>query len=75
MGKLSFKIDIRPLFRSFDIESMEPNGIDLSSYEEVKKRAQDIYTRLSSKEMPCDDPWSDDNLKKFEEWMKNGMGA
>lgn len=42
MAELSFAADIRPLFRSYDIESMKPAGINLSSYEEVKKRAQDI---------------------------------
>ncbi len=38
MGAASFAADIRPLFRSYDIESMKPAGIDLSSYEGVKKR-------------------------------------
>ena len=40
---LSFAVDISPLFRSYDIESMEKYGIDLSSYEDVKDHAQDIY--------------------------------
>ena len=38
MSTLSFAADIRPLFRSYDVESMKPTGIDLSSYEDVKKR-------------------------------------
>lgn len=70
---LSFAADIRPLFRSYDVESMKPNGVDLSSYEDVKKQAQDIYTRLSGKEMPCDGPWIDGDLKKFKDWMDSGM--
>jgi len=73
MAKLSFLVDIRPLFRPYDIESMKPNGIDLSSYEEVKKHAQDIYARLSAKEMPCDEPWNDGDLKKIKEWIDSGM--
>ncbi len=75
MEKLGFQKDIRPLFRSYDIESMKPNGIDLSSYEAVKERAQDIYARLSNKDMPCDEPWTDHNLSKFKEWMESGMEA
>ncbi len=75
MGALSFATDIRPLFRDKDIRAMKPNGIDLSSYEDVKKRAQDIYARLSAKEMPCDGPWSDSLLQKLKEWMQSGMGA
>ncbi len=71
---LSFAGDIRPLFRSYDIDSMkEYKGIDLSSYEEVKKRAQVIYGRLSAKSMPCDGPWSDESVQKFKDWMEGGM--
>jgi hypothetical protein len=71
MGTLSFSADIRPLFRSFDIESMKPLGIDLSSYEAVKKHAGDIHARLSTKKMPCDGSWSDGQVQKFKEWMSS----
>ncbi len=74
MGALSFAADIRPLFREKDIAAMKPNGVDLSSHEGVKKRAQDIYARLSAKEMPCDGSWSAENIKRFKEWMESGMG-
>jgi len=73
MGVLSFAADIRPLFRDKDIQGMKPNGIDLSSYDNVKKRAQDMYARLSGREMPCDGPWSESNLRKLKEWMEGGM--
>ena len=69
----SFAADIRPLFRSFDIESMKPQGIDLSSYEDVKKHAQHIYGRLVSKEMPCDGPWSEAHVQAFKKWMESRM--
>ena len=69
----SFAADIRPLFRESDIKAMKPNGIDLSSYEDVKKRAQDIYARLSAKEMPCDEPWKDSQVQKLKEWINSGM--
>ena len=73
MTTLSFAADIRPLFRPYDVESMRPAGLDLSSYDEVKKRAQVIYARLSAKDMPCDGPWSDDSVQKFKKWMESGM--
>ncbi len=73
MGALSFMADIRPLFRDKDISAMKPNGIDLSSYEDVKNRAHDIYSRLSAKEMPCDGVWADSRLQKLKEWMESGM--
>ena len=73
---LSFGADIRPLFRPYDIESMkEYKGIDLSSYDDVKRHAQAIYGRLSAKNMPCDGSWSDDSVQKFKEWMESGMEA
>ncbi|MGA2959397.1 MAG: hypothetical protein ABSF48_27225 [Thermodesulfobacteriota bacterium] len=75
MAKLKFSADIRPLFRTFDVDCMKPNGIDFSSYAEVKKHARDIYGRLSTKEMPCDGGWSDANIQKFKEWMEGGMEA
>ena len=75
MAKVTFSTDIRPLFRPYDIESMKPAGIDLSSYEDVKKKAQSIFARLSAKDMPCDGPWSDNSMQKFKEWMESGMEA
>ncbi len=72
MSTLSFVDDIRPLFRSNDIETMKPMGIDLSSYEDVKTKAQSIYVRLSAKDMPCDGPWSEQSIQKFKEWMDGG---
>ena len=73
MGALSFATDIRPLFRDKDIKAMKGIGIDLSSYEDVKKRARDIYARLSAKKMPCDGPWSENNVQKFKQWLEGGM--
>ena len=73
MTTLSFAADIRPLFRPFDVESMKPAGLDLSSYEEVKKHAQAIYARISAKQMPCDGSWSDNRMQKFKEWMEGAM--
>ena len=73
MTTMGFAADIRPLFRPFDVESMKPAGLDLSSYEEVKKHAQAIYARLSAKQMPCDGSWSDKQMQKFKEWMDGAM--
>ncbi len=72
-GSLSFAGDIRPLFRDRDIAAMKPNGVDLASYEGVKKHARDIHARLSAKEMPCDGPWSAKNIERFKEWIETGM--
>ncbi len=73
MNALNFVTDIRPLFRDKDIKAMKPMGIDLSSYEAVKKNVRAIYARLSARGMPCDQPWSESNVQKLKEWMEGGM--
>ena len=71
----TFAADIRPLFRDFDIESMKGFGLDLSSYDEVKDQADAIYARLVDGSMPCDEPWSKEQLAKFKQWMDEGLTA
>jgi len=34
---------------------MKEYGLDLSSYEEVRPRAEEIYARLEDGSMPCDE--------------------
>jgi hypothetical protein len=71
---LSFKTDIRPLFRdSPDVDTMQGLGLDLSSYEEVKVRASDIYTRLEDGSMPCDEAWPLERVAVFRRWIDEGM--
>jgi hypothetical protein len=71
---VSFAADIRPLFRdSPDIESMQGYGLDLSSYEEVRARAFEIYACLADGSMPCDEPWSAQRLALLKQWMDEGM--
>ena len=71
---VSFASDIRPLFRdSPDVDSMEGYGLDLSSYEEVRARASEIYARLVDGSMPCDEPWPGERLGIFKLWMDEGF--
>ena len=71
---LSFANDIRPLFRDTpDVDSMKRMGLDLSSYEDVKQKASDIYSRLEDGSMPCDDPWPQGQVALFKQWMNEGM--
>ncbi len=70
---LSFAKDIRPLFRdSPDVETMKDFGLDLSSYNDVKAQAEEIYARVLDGSMPCDDPWPKDRVAVFREWMEGG---
>ena len=66
--------DIRPLFRdSPDVDSMQGYGLDLSSYEDVKARAPEIYARLVDGSMPCDEPWPPEHVGLFKLWMDQGL--
>ncbi len=71
---VSFAKDLRPFFRdSPDVDTMKDYGIDLSSYEDVKSKAQGIYDRLADGSMPCDQPWPQDRLALFKRWMDEGL--
>ena len=71
---LSFAGDIRPLFRDEpDVEAMKSFGLDLSSYDDVKKNAEAIYSRLADGSMPCDGEWPKEQIAKFKQWLDEGM--
>ncbi len=44
----------------------------LDDYEDVKAEAENIYTRLADKTMPPDNPWSDDDIASFKQWIDDG---
>jgi len=71
---LSFAKDIRPLFRDTpDVSAMKEYGLDLSSFDEVKDRAETIYSTLLDGSMPCDGAWPEDRIAIFKRWMDEGM--
>ena len=67
----SFERDIRPLFRSKDVEAMS-GAFDLSSYEDVRTNAERIYERLANGSMPCDGAWPADQVERFRGWVDAG---
>lgn len=71
---LSFATDIRPLFRDKDVKTMQKiSGLDLSSYETVRDQATEIHARLEDETMPCDEPWPEDQIARFKQWIDDGM--
>jgi hypothetical protein len=68
---MSFKTDIGPLFRPDDADAMSW-AFDLTSYEDVKANAEDIYDRLADGSMPCDEPWPDERVQSFRDWIDAG---
>jgi hypothetical protein len=68
---MSFETDIGPLFRPDDADAMSW-AFDLTSYEDVKTNAEDIYDRLADGSMPCDEPWPDERVQAFRDWIDAG---
>lgn len=61
------------MFTEHDIDCMNNYGLDLSSYDDVKGNASDIYSRVKSGNMPKGGPrWSSDMVQTFQNWMNNG---
>ncbi|HSR25812.1 MAG TPA: hypothetical protein VLW53_19825 [Candidatus Eisenbacteria bacterium] len=69
-----FEQDIRPMFREYDRTEMEW-AFDLWSHEDVKQNAEAILERLVAGDLPCDGPWSEEELERFRAWMREGMPA
>ena len=68
----SFEGDIRPLFREKDQRAMG-YAFDLFAYEDVKENADGILERLEEGDMPCDGPWSQEQIGTFKSWTQTGM--
>jgi hypothetical protein len=68
---MSFAIDVKPLFREQDREAMD-FAFDLWSYDDVKENAAVILDRLEDGTMPCDEPWSEEKLQSFRDWIVAG---
>jgi hypothetical protein len=71
---IGFERDIRPLFREKDVTSMS-SAFDLSSYDDVRARADSILAVLSDGRMPCDGAWPAERVSLFREWVEAGCPA
>lgn len=68
MADPSFAKDIKPLFRERDRSSMRAR-FDLWSCQDVRDNAAAILEALQSGTMPCDGPWSVDDIDRFAQWI------
>lgn len=71
---ISFEVDVKPLFRESDRESME-FAFDLWSHDEVAEHSGAILERLRDGTMPCDAPWPEEQIRILESWIDAGMPA
>jgi hypothetical protein len=68
---VSYTRDIRPLFRDSDVAEMS-FAFDLSSYDDVRANAEEIYERLADGSMPCDRRWPGEHVERFRTWIDEG---
>lgn len=73
-GAPSFARDIQPMFREDDREAME-YAFDLWDYQDVCIHATDILERIEDGSMPCDIPWTDDQVELLRRWIAASMPA
>jgi hypothetical protein len=73
MNSVSFN-DIQALFREKDRDEMLW-AFDLWNIEDARQHSELILQRLDSGEMPCDEPWSAENVALFRAWIDAGKPA
>ncbi len=70
----SFATDIKPLFRTKDVNIMKAiKGWRLDVYADVKPNAATILERLQDGSMPCDGAWPAADIDLFQKWTLTGM--
>lgn len=74
MADLSFETDIKPLFRDKDRQAMM-FAFDLHEYAAVRDNADDILARIEDGSMPCDAPWTAEQMETFRSWKDGGKNA
>ena len=50
-------------------------AFDLSSYQDVRENAEDIYARVEEGTMPCDGAWPAERVRLFRRWIDSGMSG
>lgn len=68
----SFDKTIAPLFRDMDIACMGARGLDLSDWWQNREHAETIYSSVATGRMPIDDPWPEDRVNIYRNWVDSG---
>jgi len=70
----TFLGNIRGFFDAGEVACMGPHGIDLSSYDGVRKHATDIYEQTKAGYMPKGGVrWTNGRVQTFLNWIKTGF--
>jgi hypothetical protein len=70
-----FELHILPMFRATDREHMRAARLDLSDYDEVRRRADRILDKLAIDMPPVGSGglWPDEWVQLFRRWMESGF--
>lgn len=71
-SEISFEQEIKPLFRERDRQAID-YAFDLADYQDVRDNASAILEQVETGRMPCDTPWSDEQIDLFRRWIEAGM--
>jgi hypothetical protein len=74
---ISFEKDIKPLFRTIDVDHMKPSGVLLDDYAYMSEashgHANAVLDTLKNQTMPPGGPfWPQDKVDLFAKWMSDG---
>jgi hypothetical protein len=64
--------DISAMITPHDIKEMKEHGLDLSDYNEVYALAHKIYYYVGYKLMPLGEPWTDNQIATYNNWLIDG---
>jgi hypothetical protein len=67
----TFESHIKPLFRESDRTAML-SAFDLWSFDDVSSHSAPILGAVESGSMPCDGPWSDEQVDLLRRWIDGG---
>ena len=64
---------VRHFFEEIDLAHMHHEGIDLSTYDALRKRSTDVYFQTLNANMPPEPErkWSDERSKSLKNWITN----
>ncbi len=76
---ISFEKDIKPLFRTIDVDHMEAAGVLLDDYAYMSEAGHNhanavaVFDTLKNQTMPPGGPfWPQDKVDLFAQWMSDG---
>lgn len=64
--------DISNLISNYSVKHMKGQGLDLRDYNQVSAMAHKIYYYLAYKIMPLGNPWPDEKIATYNNWLING---